>query len=499
MDNELLTATTLDLLKDLQKWRIRAVERVDLSSALWSERDREVHVETLSRLTCMQRIMETIDPKNKDATVELTIPLTDLPAVPIIDLDVRVAGEEAYRIPIEESAQLQAKYIARLARDVDHDIEDLNDFLAAIFYFPHDAYRQIWQSYNHLRPQSWTNWMRLKYGEGDPVRDYLESNVGLSFKFSDADYREWLEISQTIGSIAGEYAFHDHLSGPAHPLITLPHLEREMSKSHHTARGEALNKEKVSELLIRLCDFLTEVHKRTNMACENPDLHHRNAHNKLLTTYSGYGGRWMAFARCHVPVNKPFIIHTKARVPVYFTKTRDRSCITHHIRKRAWQTFAFADAKANHLSISVSDTATRLDTRCTALDERGNPTPIADDEQTTFELYLRYDSNETRSQRILVGTPLRITRISSVFLWLTVLITALGLSVLCWRVVNGKLSTEDTAVILLPVTFAAAFLLARDTSTLSMRIRRIRQAILIVELFTLISLVFVLYFAHMIS
>jgi hypothetical protein len=52
--------------------------------------------------------------------------------------------------------------------------------------------------------------------------------------------------------------------------------------------------------------------------------------------------------------------------------------------------------------------------------------------------------------------------------------------------------------ILVPVAFAATLLLSRDSSTLSARLRRIRQSILMVELFALLSLAFTMFVAHFI-
>lgn len=192
---------------------------------------------------------------------------------------------------------------------------------------------------------------------------------------------------------------------------------------------------------------------------------------------------------------------------------------------------SFRDAETNHVSIRVPDTAVRLHGHPQVFSEAEKIIPgasgprnvkdkedcraVVDEEAHTFELYLRQDSTRSRAERIFIKTPLRLTRLSSWMLNLTMAITGFATallivrgapdlhSVFVWALLPSMESTtgtgltaKDATLILVPVAFAASLLLARDGSTLSARIKRVRQSILTVELFLLLTTAFVLLLIH---
>ncbi|MFD9030115.1 hypothetical protein ACFVZW_02945 [Streptomyces sp. NPDC059567] len=511
--SERLDLAAVTLLSDLPAWRLRAVERIRLSSALWSERDREIHVRPLMSALAERKVLKgrtkqvralkstlkappawNVSGEGDSAT--LILPITDMPRIPLLDLHITVAGQDVYRIPLDESARIQAKYLSYLARCAKltnrmHQLSpSLIDLLTAIFYFPSDPFEEIAKDRDRA----------------DAQYDYLmERREDFPFEGMDDAYPQWKLIADKISALATRYVLPDYVSSSEHPLIALPYFCREL-KIRSEKRYGALKLEVVTGLLDELYSLLEKASDPPAGASREEE----GALDRFASTYFGYGLRWMAFARCTVPLNEPFTITVRQKRAVYFSKTRDvRPPIKSFLDKTAWTTISFADAETNHVSIRVSDPAVRLLTNPEVEDEKG--VSLAgeriDEEAKTFELYLRQSSTRGRKERILIGTHLRLTRLHSSMLWLAILITGFGLGLLAWRGVvefrtpstSGRthgLSAKDAAVILVPATFAASLLLSRDSSTLSARIKQARQAVLTVELFLLLAMAFFLFLLH---
>lgn len=151
------------LLSDLKVWRLRAIEHVELSRALWSERERIIHVhsfqEVMKRSTPeAERFRDALYPLGGEPEndIELVLPITELPKVPVLDLKITVDGKPVYRLSKDEAARIQANYLLALARDAglleEHGQapEFFTDFLTFIFHFPPYSYEKQWK---HLRTQ----------------------------------------------------------------------------------------------------------------------------------------------------------------------------------------------------------------------------------------------------------------------------------------------------------------------------------------------------------
>lgn len=456
-----------------------------------------------------------------------------MPAIPLLDLHISIDGKEQYRIPLDESARIQAKYVAHLAckanlcerREFDGNESNpgLLDLLTAIFYFPTSSYEELWNRRRHPSPRSLSFWDRQE--ESDVTREYLLSSFEKpsiseeptsdaieSYKeltsYTMESYDDWWAVANKIAHLSKGYVISEHVSGAEHPLISLPYLFRELPCRYKYLRNYKLpTGNEIHEILIRLHKLLKDAENRDDKDAR-----------AFISAYFGYGLRWTAFARCTVPTDRPFIIKMSQKRAVYFTKARDEAAVPLRdgFRKTAYTMIAFADAETNHVSVRVGDTAVRLH-RPEARDILGRRIegPKVDEEVRTSELYLRQDSMRERDDRIWIKLPLRLTRLHSFMLWFTMLITAFAIALLCFRGIaelnsvtakgpSGSipnqqgLSAKDATVILVPVAFAATLLLSRDSSTLSARLRRMRQSILMVELFTLLGLAFTLFVAHFI-
>ncbi|NEE21597.1 hypothetical protein G3M58_85935 [Streptomyces sp. SID7499] len=452
--------------------------------------------------------------------VELVLPIKEFPKIPVLDLTITVAGKEVYRVPKDEGARIQARHIVRLAERAGFMVNDkpkhLIDFLTFLFYFPSHPYDEICRELeDHSPDEREYEYIRREFTD---LRDHV--------------YHQWKDAADEIKDLAVKYAIPDYASGAENPLLALPYLFQETRKRRPPVE---LSQRDVTELLLYLSHALVGAHRAASQ-----DMDAR----KFVSTYFTYGYRWTAFARCTVPFDKSFIISVREKRAIYFAPERQPKCtpfsmsdlrqkgalrlwwrrknrelpLSERCRqlwsKESWHMVTFADAETNHVSIRVSDTSVRLHNP-QPVDERKDPLNVdCDEEEKTFELYLRQDSNWPRKERFYIKCPLRLTRLHSMMLYLTMIITALGIYLLLNRGLSAPgpadapipgssypqvaqgLTAKDATLILVPVSFAAAFLLIRDSSTLSAWIRRIRQSILLAELLILLAVAFMMLAVH---
>jgi hypothetical protein len=505
------------LLNDLPLWRLRAIERVELSQAFWSERERTIHVQPLREVAKRDGSPHRIAPFANALTplgimhyahADLVLPIAELPKVPLLDLDIAIDGAPAYRLSRDEGARIQAYHILDLALHAgllskDNYTPQLVDFLTFIFYYP------------------WYDYARIRHAFTPPIfsvpdRTYLTTHSTHIEEYQSLNiplhYGAWTDISNSIAKLSRKYVLKDAMSGSQNPLLSLPYLFQELKDRDDNGNApDYPDSEKITFLLAWLNRSL---HQADEM--EGTDEATQCA-NRFISDYYSYGYRWMVFARCKVPSNAPFTMTLREKRAIYFTPYRHtKPSFANYIRKEAWQNIAFADAETNHVSIRVSDVAVRIKHRPQALDEllepldNSNPRPhYPDEEESTFELYMRESSKRDRLSRIYIRCPLRLTRVQSGMLWLTIFITGFAWILLLIRGipaiypavhhfwddssnVDSGLTAKDATLILVPVAFAATLLLSKLDSTLSAWIRRIRHAVLLVELFGVLATAFVL-------
>lgn len=518
------------LLANMPAWRLRAIERIEMSSAFWAERRREIHVKPL---------MEVLNEKTKQSRelrakllglkyrrikggakfVELIIPVTELPKIALLDLKITVAERPATRLSKDEGARIAAKHVIHLAREAgampsDKEPDHLIDFLTFLFYHPSHPYEE------KLR-----NHKRLSYPGYLAYFNYICDKESFTPADSYTYFAAWWSESRQITQVAREYVIEDHASGSENPLISLPYFFRQIHRRETTKDANAskpsgterrpLRGEDITNLLEYVREAIVWAHNEGNpSACAR----------RFLATYFAYGYRWMAFVKCTVPLNEPFAITVEDRRAIYSHAERrlNRTAMTSGglVGRHTWHMVSLADAETNHVSVRVTDASVRLKHRNgwpKVLSEKLEQEEIElnfDEMEGTSELFLLQDSTELRPDRIYIDTPLRLTGVQSWMLNLTILITLFAFLLLVRRVatdvggVNHEgapygpshgLTAKDLSLILVPVAFAASFLLVRDSSTLSMWIRQVRQYILMGALFSLLAAAFFLMWAHYIK
>lgn len=512
------------LLYDLPLWRLRAIERVQLSQAFWSERERIIHVHPLREAMARDTNPET-PIRNElvrlgawaQPNIELVLPITELPKVPLLDMDINVNQRPVFRVSKDDGARIQACYLLKLAQHAgltqeDDHPEHFLDFLTFIFFFPWYSFERTRNIFTPsiLSPPDYA----YLISQNEEIEEYQKLDI-------PAFYSQWRRIVKRIKKISGDYVLGNPISGSQNPLLSLPYFFQELRDRARTRRN-AVNREsypcavKITELLTHLERLLSDAHEK--------GLRGDLTAKRFVSDYFSYGYRWMVFARCVVPTNEPFTIKVREKRAIYFTAHapyQTKHTFREHLRKEAWQNLAFADAETNHVSIRVSDVAVRikhpqaLDEQLNPLDDKHNSSPhYPDEEKSTSELYTRQDSKRGRPERIYIKCPLRLTRVQSGMLWLTIIITAFAWVLLLVRgmptlhphdvpnhgapesTVGTGLTAKDATLILVPIAFAATLLLSKVDSTLGAWVRRIRHTVLIAELFLLLATAFLLILVH---
>ncbi|MFF1320631.1 hypothetical protein ACFVZZ_14530 [Streptomyces chartreusis] len=516
------------LLANMPAWRLRAIERIEMSSAFWAERRREIHVrpltEVLNEKTKQSRELraelfrlKSQKIKGDAEFIELIIPITELPKIALLDLKITVAELPVTRLSKDEGARIAAKHVIRLAREAglmprEKEPDHLIDFLTFLFYHPSHPYEE------KLR-----NHKRLSYPRYLAYFNYICNGESFTPGDSYTHFAAWWSESRLITQVAREYVIEDHASGSENPLISLPYCFRQIHR-RETRRdsgrpSDAERRRLCCEDITSLLEYVREAICGAHNA-GNPDTCAR----RFLATYFAYGYRWMAFVRCAVPLNDPFAITVEDKRAIYSHPERrlNRTAMASGglVGRHTWHMVSLADAETNHVSVRVTDASVRLKHRNgwpRVLSEKLEQEEIElnfDEMEGTSELFLLQDSTESRPDRIYIDTPLRLTGVQSWMLNLTIGITLFAFFLLVWRVatdvgdVTGEgvtsgpshgLTAKDVSLILVPVAFAASFLLVRDSSTLSMWIRQVRQYILMGALFSLLAAAFFLMWAHYIK
>ncbi|MBP0453481.1 hypothetical protein J5Y04_28635 [Kitasatospora sp. RG8] len=426
-----------------------------------------------------------IPPEGNSA--DLLLPLVSFPKDSLFDFQITIGDSPVSRIPRDKNGDFQAAYIAHLARQanlyhlIDGELRDeLLAFLSCIFSFSSGTWEQFRREYYRpfRRPILYIKRiLRLEY----PVREYIGRRRGPSYGVAVSDYRDWRSIADIIAEeIIPRHVLPTRVSAAENPLLAIPKFCRESE----------LPDDKITQLLRKLKDFL--------QAAQGAAISFDSPAHKLVSTYASYGRRWESMARYTIPLDKPFQIIAHEKRAIRFESPRSNSrnpyvWLRQQFFPRAHYGISFADAKSNHLQVRIPDPHVQLVARrCYARNDiwqhlstsmiKGSP----DDERKNYEYYSRYDT-KPRAERIWIEIRLRQALTRSAVTWGVTLATLAAFALIinfAWGDYNpnARLNGADVVAILLPVTIAASLLLARETSTLGMRVKRAKTALLMVSL-----------------
>ncbi|MFE2245311.1 hypothetical protein [Streptomyces lavendulae] len=444
------------LIEEHKRWRVRSMERIGLSSALWAERQRTLDINPL------RDVLNAYLPRaarSKDKAW-LTLPVAIFPKEPLLGFELTVDGERVSRLSRIETARMQADYIARLSSKAGVRTEAPQELLVAICKFA---------------PASW---IAFQAPSGDRLYGYLTSD---GQRLTDGEYRQLSVWSQVIqGHLAFLGLGNSNHSAADSPLLALPDLLKAKQETVRRRRNQPIpGLMDLEPALEQLARFLEECKTLAQSSRKNAALG-----RKILKTYVDYGRRWVALAECEVPLDCPFIVTMSERRAVSVKKDRalrDAWCLRGVIPLEA----VFNDAQSNHVAIEMTDPIIALvEDKVEPLRVNGGPLAGRLDVNVCKpELCYISSSDPLRNHQIRVPCALQQSLLSRLIHWIIfgiILLTlaAVGLS---YPLLHG-LTPARLAMLLAPSTFAAALLLIRDSSPLSgdltRALRRVIGAIL---------------------
>jgi hypothetical protein len=463
LDNPASRGLLFEMLNDLCAWRSRAMDQIQLSDAQWSERSRNIEVRALSEVTSLYQFLESL-PRAVDGSVRIILPLGEFSKEPLHYFHATVADHHVHRMSRKDTGKLQAAYFSHLAQKagIGTPSPELVTFLEHIFTF---------------RPSVWR---KIRKIGSDPLWRFFEK-MEIDDQVQRVSYDQWKRKSvDQIEPLVRRHAISCSTSSVEHPLLALPSFLPENPTS------------RIEDLLDELYQLLTDAEAKSR-------LHPQPAPNKrfadrLVSTYCAYGRRWEALAVCTVPLDNPFTIQVREKREISFQSPRRQgpravSAFIDPMTSKARHYVSFRDADSNYVHISSPDMHVHFRRlKCIVKDElwrdlQGQP----DDERKEVEYYTRYDSKPERAERIWITCALRQNRLRSA---MTLGVFLATISAWCLLMNFGvwdyqpeaRLNGADVVALLLPVTFAASLLLARESSTLGMRVKRLKQSFLALAL-----------------
>ncbi|MGW2040302.1 hypothetical protein [Streptomyces virginiae] len=428
------------LLENPEKWRLRSVERIELSSHRWSLRTRTLHVGPMQEVN--QELANLLaqapeECRGANGDVRILPPLSQMTKRPVVDFESRVGDIKVSRLSRAEGASLQARYFAHRVNSATSGQltvgEDLQELLTAIFGSTYPP-------------------------EGKEVEAYVKEQDGAWITPSV------VAVAKLVGCEIASRVMEGRVlpsvnSSAQNPLIALPYL----NQLRMTQNLDVLSSEELKERLRSLQLLLASLQGQEESVRE-----------PLFKLYGEYGRHWEAFARCNVPLDRPFFVTVSTKRHIQFESPEKEGVVRKvkgWIRPVAWTHARFNDALSSHVNIKVTDMNVELkDGKCEARNELNKPLEVFPDHiHKTRELFAIYSSKCNRDDRLWIKTTLRLGRPTG---WIHLLVIATILATLSvtwvvWGLFHSRLTAQQLALLLTPSTFAASLLLVRESSHLS--------------------------------
>ena len=425
----------IELLDDTSVWRERLVQEVTFASAS------QARVVSGYQIDFPPDLVERHVPgRNRFRTANVLLPLATRPKGDFFKLDFAGPGGNPVQLTARASiAGLERLYLRGLVESspAPHNaLEGFSDaLLEAICVHTPALFR------DHFMTQC-RGWWELALAQ------YLNDGLGLAAnaRFSPAAIAPLLEDARRVGRVLASHFEEppDPYSSSEQVLLALPRMDPRP----------------------RTKDEVADVVRAYSSAVESA---HQFADHALLIALADYGRRFEVIVEVEVPLLEPSTIklsEDRPLKPSVFGITRQR--------------FALGEARSAHFEAHVIDPNVVIGRRFALRDPWGYPVGYGwvESISQTPETLSVYSSERGRPYYVDVAIPLRLA--GNLYLTMAVLV---GLNLAAFVAVL-QVSVDDTeyveqlALLSIPTTLAAAFVLVREQTALAARLQNIPRVVL---------------------
>lgn len=407
---------TLALLANTHLWRQRLVET-------FTYRD-SVHV----RVTSSYQVELTPDFVAEFApgatTVNVLVPITTRPKQPLLGFDVEVgSGDNGFVLPRSAGAEVELRHLSRLISSSPANAAALaglsEPILRAICLFTQGT---------------WLHFADAEPDEVTAITKYLAD--GLALEIGREHVQQWsAELAPLREILAGALSEPPAaISASENLLLALP----AMSPAPHA----------IEDVHAIIQAYAASVHA---LAVAGD--------NELLALLAEYGRRWEMFVEAELPTDRPSRIRISEDRPAAVGD--DGSVVA---------LVALGDAASVHFEARVDDPNVVIENDFSVTDVLGGPVnvPTIESGRSTDETLSLYTSLPDRPYYVRVRFSLRpsahLRAIGN-----GVFVVALS-GILAAAVIDDSDLTGRLGLVLLPATFASAFVLAREQTPLAARL-----------------------------
>jgi hypothetical protein len=431
---------TLFLLRDTRAWRQRLVESYTYYDAA------HVRVSSSYQVELPPDFVARFVP-HRHSSVNVLVPLTTREKQALIGFDVEVGDGQGFLLPRRAGADVQTAYLLQLRDTSSARPVDLAGLTPALLY-----------AISWFTPATWQEFRADAYDDIDALTRYLADGLGLAVW--RAHVALWVrrsdECAQTLQAALREPP--SDVSGSENVLLALP--------------GVDPLPQTVEEV-----DTIVDGYVRGVEAARSA------GDDDFLSVLAEYGRRWEVIVEAQLATERPTMMRIGEDRPLGLDAG---GRVVAHV--------ALGDAASMHFEARVGDPHVAVVGPLLVTDLHGDPVgvPLLESARVTDEAVSLYSSVPDRPYYIRVQLTLRpsayLRVMANAVLWMTVSAVVATLLLDATELV-GRLS-----LVLLPSTFAVAFVLTREETPLAARLqtryrRRIAVAVAVLWLVALTRIV----------
>jgi hypothetical protein len=410
-----------ELLDSPLQWRERLVEELVFGGS--------AHVRATSsyQVSFPPELLHRHIDASRSQTANILLPVALRAKRPLLNLDITgPSGAPAHLLSRASIASLQAEYLQRLAETSPTGPKLATSLpaglLEAVCVFTPDLYR----SFARRRDQV------------DGLTDYLRSGLGVGVPLEPDDVERWRRTTARARDV----------------------LTRRLDLPPST--------ESSAEEVDPVPQTVKEVDALVAAFARVVDLADRADDQVFLGVLAEYGRRWEMIVEVEVPLWEPSTI-----------KVAEDRPLNPNWRRWSVQQFAFADAKSTHLECRVSDPNVAIG-GFQVRDAAGKRIGLGPLESVrrTDESFALYSSEPERPDMAEVRLRLRLARHHTFTSVALILLNAGAIAVALLGPTESDTFVDRLAVLSVPTTLAAAFVLAREQSALALRLQVLPRILL---------------------